>query len=501
MAAKKPISLLFAIPDHPWVDSADGAAVRIAMTVAAHEPVDGLLQRVVKETGGDGDGYEIQLASQTGCIHPDLTVGVDLGSAVTLYSNSQISSRGFELGSDGFIVTRKEALNLGLGRIDGIDLYIREYLNGKDLTNKPRDVLCIDPWDLNENDLISRFPEIHQWLSIHVKPMRLTNRDPRLRKLWWKHRRSREELRQLISALDRYIATVETSKHRFFQFLDASILPDNMLVNIALDDAFNLGVLSSRIHVCWALATGGTLEDRPRYNKTRCFETFPFPEATEKSKERIRSLGEQLDAHRKRQQAQHPDLTMTGMYNVLEKLRSGETLTAKEKAIHEQGLVSVLKQLHDELDAAVAEAYGWPADLSDEEILERLAALNAARAAEEASGQIRWLRPDFQCLEKTETQGELNVDAVSSPRSARPASPQKRGEDTASTIKNPWPKSLPDQVRLLRAALAAHPAPVTAEELARSFARAQTNRVADLLETLTDLGQARKLEDGRYTAG
>src|SRR5207248_2994638 len=96
------------------------------------------------------------------------------------------------------------------------------------------------------------------------------------------------------------------------------------------------------------------------------------------------------------QQSQHPDLTMTGMYNVLEKLRSGETLSDKEKMIHEQGLVSVLKQIHDDLDAAVFAAYGWPATLTDEEILQRLVALNATRAAEEARGLVRWLRPDFQ---------------------------------------------------------------------------------------------------------
>src|SRR5690606_21265716 len=107
-------------------------------------------------------------------------------------------------------------------------------------------------------------------------------------------------------------------------------------------------------------------------------------------------LGEQLDAHRKRQQEKHPDLTMTGMYNVLEKLRSGEPLSAKEKTIHEQGLVSVLKQIHDDLDAAVFDAYGWPHGLTDEQILERLVALNAERAAEEARGLVRWLRPEFQ---------------------------------------------------------------------------------------------------------
>jgi hypothetical protein len=87
---------------------------------------------------------------------------------------------------------------------------------------------------------------------------------------------------------------------------------------------------------------------------------------------------------------------MTGMYNALEKLRSGDKLTAKEQTIHEQGLVSVLKQIHDDLDAAVFDAYGWPHDLEDEEILQRLVDLNHERAEEESRGIVRWLRPEFQ---------------------------------------------------------------------------------------------------------
>ena len=134
----------------------------------------------------------------------------------------------------------------------------------------------------------------------------------------------------------------------------------------------------------------------PRYLKTRCFEPFPFPAATDAQQARIRGLAEQLDSHRKRQQAQHPKLTLTDMYNVLEKLRAGEPLTAKDKTVHEQGLVSVLREIHDELDAAVCDAYGWPPALNDEEILARLVALNAERAAEEAQGHIRWLRPEYQ---------------------------------------------------------------------------------------------------------
>jgi hypothetical protein len=143
------------------------------------------------------------------------------------------------------------------------------------------------------------------------------------------------------------------------------VLPDNKLIAIALSDSFSLGVLSSDAHCEWALASGSWLGvgNDPVYVKTRCFETFPFPSddtgLTPELTTRIRALAEQLDAHRKTQQAAHPELTLTGMYNVLEKLRSGEALDAKDMLIHTQGLVSVLKSLHDDLDAAVLAAYDW----------------------------------------------------------------------------------------------------------------------------------------------
>ena len=141
---------------------------------------------------------------------------------------------------------------------------------------------------------------------------------------------------------------------------------DGSLFAFALDDWYYAGVLSSSAHCKWALSAGGKLGPTPRYNAYRCFETFPFPAANDSQKQKIRELGEALDAHRKKQQAAHPGLTITGMYNVLEKLRTGEELTAKEKKIHDDGLVSVLKKIHDDLDAAVFDAFGWPANLSDD---------------------------------------------------------------------------------------------------------------------------------------
>lgn len=219
----------------------------------------------------------------------------------------------------------------------------------------------------------------------------------------------------------------------------------------------------------------------PRYNNTLCFDPFPFPFPDEFTKQRIRNLGEQLDAHRKRQQEQHPGLTITGMYNVLEKLRSGEALTAKEKQIHEAALVSVLRQIHDDLDAAVFDAYGWPRNLSDEEILERLVALNAERAAEERRGVVRWLRPEFQNPSGTAAASQTNIE-IEAPVPT---------EEAAARDLPPWPKALRDQVSAVRNLFVAsqrYRASWTAEEVARAFRGARRAEVAAVVEALASLG-------------
>jgi hypothetical protein len=179
---------------------------------------------------------------------------------------------------------------------------------------------------------------------------------------WWLFGENIPDFRKALNGLPRYIATVETAKHRIFQFLDASILPDNMLVCMGLDDAFFLGVLSSRFHVVWALRAGGWLGvgNDPRYSKSRVFDPFPFPDPAEGLKTRIRDVAEDLDALRKQVQAEHPGLTLTKLYNVREKRRSGTALDAVDETIKAQGLVLIVQELHDKLDSLVAEAYGWP---------------------------------------------------------------------------------------------------------------------------------------------
>lgn len=318
----------------------------------------------------------------------------------------------------------------------------------------------------------------------------------------------------MLVGLPRYIATVETAKHRLFQFLDAAILPDNMLVNIASDDAFHLGVLSSRVHATWALATGGRLGmgNDARYNKTRCFETFPFPDAdtglTDALRERIRHHAEAIDAHRKRVLAAHAELTLTGLYNVLEALRAGQPLSPKEQAVHQAGLVSVLASLHDELDEAVLAAYGW-SDLAaplvgrpgattplpdkppeqaaaEEELLARLVACNARRAAEEAQGHVRWLRPAYQ-----HPHGQAAVQTTVALDGTDEAAP---AAGPSATGPLPWPQALREQIAAVRAALG--PTPQPAATLAARFVRRPLPAVEAVLAALADLGLAVQTPEG-----
>jgi hypothetical protein len=236
---------------------------------------------------------------------------------------------------------------------------------------------------------------------------------------------------------------------------------------------------------------GGTLEDRPRYNNSLTFWPFPFPALEEGThKQRIRELGERLDAHRKRQQELHPSLTLTGMYNVLEKVRANEPLTAKEKTIHDQGLITLLQQLHDELDAAVLEAYGWsdlhPINASNEaELLTRLVALNHTRAAEEKSGLIRWLRPEYQ----NPTQQQATQTTLAGTET--PSSKSTINNPQSTIVNQSWPEKLPEQVTLVRQLLTTNPA-ATPEELSNHFGRKNQKRVEQIegiIETLKGLGQ------------
>ena len=488
-----PLQLAFAVPDHPWVEGSDGAAVRVAFTVGELKPNGiegtGQLLKVISETVPEGDNSsEISFNTEQGLINPDLTIGTKLDAAKPLRANIGVAYRGLELGGSGFIVSDAKAKELGLGSVLNLENHIRPYRNGRDLAARPRGVYVIDFFGLSELEVLARFPQAYQHLLETVKVERATNRDQKLRDNWWLHRRSRVEYRQAVEALPQYIVSPRVSKHTFFLLMEKGSLPDDKVIVIAHDDYYLLGVLSSKVHITWALSVGSKLEDRPVYDNPTCFEPFAFPIVSSTQQAHIRELAKSLDTHRKRQQAQYSSLTLTDLYNVVEKLRAGQKLTAKEQIINEEGLASTVLHLHKQLDDSILTAYGWSTTLSDIEILARLVQLNQQRATEEAAGTIRYLRPEYQAP------GQQTALALPATATATTVA--------AAATAQPWPAELAQQMLAVRAIIqqAAGEALSSAQVAAR-FRRTKADKVKPLLDTLAMMAQVRYLEpQGTYAA-
>ena len=523
LGSRVPLSLVFAIPDHPWVDSSDGAAVRIAMTIVASGNVAGELYEVSDEREGEDEVF-VEVRHKHGVIHPDLTTGAKVSAAVKLLANAGVCFQGMNLVGKGFRLETHEVVELGYDLSDLPDV-IKPHCNARDLMQGGERCYVIDLFGLTSEEAREQHPVLYQRLLDRVKPERDHNNRESRRRNWWIFGEPVGKLRTSWAELSRVLLTPETSKHRVFSFVDRPFCPDHKLYAISLQDALWHGVLSSIAHKCWALSAGGRLGvgNDPTWTNTTCFATFPFPTPNSSQSTKIRDLAEELDAHRKRQQATHPGVTLTGMYNVLDALRNGTALSAKERVIHEQGLVSVLRQLHDDLDAAVLDAYGWSDLLPllrtahghgvpgkgqshddaksafDEAILERLVALNVERASEEARGQIRWLRPDFQnpkAASAAPEQVQLDTAREGDCDNA-PVAPVSVGKP------KPWPKDTVDQVRAVADLLAASPAPLWLHEIGNRFtARGPwKKRLPQLLDMLVALGRADLRDDGSYGAG
>ncbi len=499
---KKPIHISYAIPDHPWIDSADAAAVQVAMTVACPGSGAGRLRKVIRETplpSGQGE-KEVTLSSETGTIAANLKIGADLISCKKLKSNMGLNSKGMQLHGQGFLLDPIQAEEL-FHNNDFARNLIHPYVSCRTLVRGGKNEFAIDAFGLSENELRESSSSIYQHLYLTVKPSRDQNRDKSTHENWWLFGRARDKFRPALKGLNRMLCTPRTAKHRIFLFLDLPVVAESEIVCIALDDAFHLGVLSSTIHSIWALAQGSYLGPTPRYNNSRCFDTFPFPaDVASDLIATIRDLGERIDTHRKRQQELHPELTLTDCYNVLEKLRRDEALTTKDKTIHDQGLITLLKQLHDDLDTAALRAYGWTDLIStlpladrlaratddslEQEILTRLVALNHQRAAEESQGHIRYLRPDYQDPRAS--------DAVPSLHQVELPGTEIEADDpsAAPTSKvQKWPMHLSEQVILIRDLLTR--TPPDAEALSAHFGRPNKTRLTQIegiLATLRALG-------------
>ncbi|WP_425449933.1 class I SAM-dependent DNA methyltransferase [Virgifigura deserti] len=528
MTAKEPLSLVFALPNHPWMKASDKAAVRIAMTVAEKGEHDGVLAEVVSEVGLNTDTPQVGLEIREGSLRANLTVGADLSVAKLLIANSYMAHKGMMPYGKGFWISPKLAAEFRREGNKEQPHRIRPYLNGADLTRRPRGVFAIDFLGLSMEEARSSFPRAYSYLYEHVRPERLTNNRKVRREKWWLFAEPALDLRDAVRGIPQFIATTETAKHRTFSFVSSGVLADQKVRVISSDRAEVLAILSARLHVIFAIAKGGRqgAGDDPVYQHTQTFGPFPLPKAAEcrlpshsplsAQQERLRELGERLDGFRKERLAEHSFLTMTGLYNALERLRELENgcdvppLTDAERSVHQAGLISILKEIHDDIDRAVLTAYGW-ADLipelvgkpgatlpsphkteaqeqAEEELLTRLVALNQERAAEEKRGLVRWLRPDYQIpklgvkLPKSEAEhvGVLDIELP----------------DIAERPK--WPADGLEQIRLVRDLLAKAPAPTPPEAIASVFDGRNTarrrDRIAEVLETLVATGLARTSE-------
>ena len=486
----RPLHLAHAIPDHPWPRARpDAAAVRVAMTVAEAGRGEGVRLELVGEAALDSDEPHLEFRRAAGRINSDLSVGADLTTAEALLANRGLCSPGVKLHGAGFIVTLEKAHALGLGRRAGLEAYIRPYRNGRDIVQQPRDAWVIDLYPLAVETVRARFPEIYQHLLATVKPHRDTNRMAFRREHWWWFGATHETYRSFTHGLDRYIATPETAKHRIFVFIPAGVRADNMLVNFGLSEAFHLGVLSSRTHLTWARATGAVLEDRPRYTKSACFDPFPFPQAPEALHRAIADAAEELDATRAQVQAEHPDLTLTSLYNAM----TAASMKDVDTVLQARGRVGILRELHANLDALVARAYGWSADIAPADMLIQLSELNRRRREEEAGGHVRWLRADYQMqrLAPAATAGSTDIDS------------QGGGAALRDAAKPLFPRNPDEQSLAVLQVLGREGAAMTAEAVAtrfRSTGRDLVRNIDAALLALAQYGHVGVLPNGRFLA-
>jgi hypothetical protein len=485
--AERGARVCWAISDHVWYDGADGAEVRVAMTVIAKDPPAARLLTVEKVERVRGD-VPVVAEIHVPRLNADLTAYADIASAARqpLRANEALASRGFMLFGQGFVMEDAEAQRLLAADARNADV-IRPFRNGKDLTARPRGVSVLD-FAVRDEAAARTYPVLFDLVRDRVKPERDANPEPSRRAFWWRFGRTNEILRNALEGLPRYIATPETSKHRIFVFLDGRVAPDNAVVCVGSDDAFVLGVLSSTTHVTWALAAGGRMgvRDTPRYNKGLCFDPFPFPDPPSELREHIGMAAEHIEQHRARALAADPDVTLMKMYDVVDALRGGRALSAAQQRVHSVAACGVLRDLHDTLDDDVAKAYGWSWPEPPALILERLVALHDERLREEQSGRVRWLRPDYQIprFGRGAVEGRLDL-------------PESDVAPAASALLV-WPTSAVEQITAVKGLVVA--GVTSPAEIASRFVGAKLALVERHLETLAILGELRTVADGRYAA-
>ncbi len=310
---------------------------------------------------------------------------------------------------------------------------LRPCWNGIDLVRRPRGVWLVDFGLTTPVQEASKYGIPYLHVLNNVKPERDTNRRDTRRINWWRHGDGQPAMRNAVSSLARCLATPEVAKHRIFAWVEAAVLPDCKLMVIAKQDDYTFGVVQSKMHELWALAlcTWHGIGNDPRYTPTTCFETFPFPLPSPEQEAGIASAAKSLNELRERW-LNPPEWTETRTLEFPGSIEGPWARYVDKATVNaESGIGTVryprleprdaecaaklakrtltnlynerpawLDHAHKQLDAAVAAAYGWPADLTDDQILERLLALNLERAAAEAKAAAKPAKPKAQRAKK-----------------------------------------------------------------------------------------------------
>ena len=371
--------------DEPWV--IEGAAVRISIVCFA----------------GQKAGLNSHLDNvPVGSIYADLTAdGVDLTQAVQQVENAGVAFAGskkygaFDISGD--LARTWLCLPANPNGKPNSDV-LRPWINGMDVARRPAGKWIIDFGSSMRESDSALYEAPFAYVVEHVKPARIRDRARQTREFWWRHERPRPEMWEALRGLSRYIATPAVAKYRPFVWRDVRTCPDQQLIVISRDDDTTFGILHSRFHEVWSLRLGTRLGkgNDPRYTPTTTFETFPFPKeltpnipaadyANNPHAVAIAEAARRLVELRDRwlnppEWVEWEDEPVPG-YPKRPVPRNEDAA----KALKKRTLTNLyntrpqwLADAHATLDAVVAAAYGWPADISEDKALRELLALNLA---------------------------------------------------------------------------------------------------------------------------
>ncbi|HLO61724.1 MAG TPA: DNA methyltransferase [Azonexus sp.] len=376
--------------DESWIN--EGAAVRVSLICFGNSHRSKL----------DGQSVDGIFADLTADHIGKSTAASDLTQARPLIENANVAFSGIQKTGPFEVSGELARYWLSLPNPHGRSNteIVKPWHNGLDVARRHRDMWIIDFGTDMLQDEAALFEAPYSYAYEHVRPTRIGKREARTNEMWWIYQWPRPVMRATINGLSRFIVTPEVSKHRIFSWLPVSVVPDKNLIVIARADDVTFGILQSRFHRIWALRLGTSLEDRPRYTSSTAFETYPFPAgmtpADTISRRPHGSVADAIAATARRlNQARENWLNPAEWTERLPEVAPGFPDRVIARPGHEVDLKkrtltnlynqrpAWLEKAHQQLDSAVAAAYGWtdytPA-IPDEEILRRLLDLNQQRS-------------------------------------------------------------------------------------------------------------------------